>query len=329
MTAHDGKDGTKDYFMKGREYYQGLKIDKSGYACFNVEDLEKIEFTMGQIDNGNHSTMKLTIMLDGEIYDKFDEYEVSWRDMLETVTIDVSNATTLYISRDDSCYEQFIALGDITIDDKTPEEISETKNYANADEFVAAAFNAYEFEYSEEIMISGEKKTGFIPNDYNTEGNICFNVENIGTVSFKVAVYDDRNESNTLRVSLDAVEAPNGQVKLTPDMAISETIVVDTSKSSVLCLETDKDYAGYCIVDFEISKDAPTGDNVISPDAVAATPGDANGDNEITVRDCATIAKALAKGEISDLPASADFNGDGEVTVRDAAAIARELSKKK
>ena len=55
--------------------------------------------------------------------------------------------------------------------------------------------------------------------------------------------------------------------------------------------------------------------------------GDANGDNEVTVRDCAVIASALATGKADKLSSSADFNKDGEVNVRDAAAISRTLAK--
>lgn len=55
--------------------------------------------------------------------------------------------------------------------------------------------------------------------------------------------------------------------------------------------------------------------------------GDIDGDNKITVRDCAYIASKLAKGEkLSDI---ADYNKDGKVNVRDAAAIARDLAKGK
>ncbi len=57
--------------------------------------------------------------------------------------------------------------------------------------------------------------------------------------------------------------------------------------------------------------------------------GDANLDGEVNVRDCAAIAKALAKGEADTLPACADYNQDGEVSVRDAAALARVLATKK
>ena len=57
--------------------------------------------------------------------------------------------------------------------------------------------------------------------------------------------------------------------------------------------------------------------------------GDANGDKYINVRDCATIATTLAKGNGNDLLDTADFNKDGKKNIRDAAAIARYLAEKK
>ncbi|MBQ3566421.1 MAG: hypothetical protein IJA12_04500 [Oscillospiraceae bacterium] len=57
------------------------------------------------------------------------------------------------------------------------------------------------------------------------------------------------------------------------------------------------------------------------------TLGDADGDNELTVRDCSFIALTIAQGRNDKLSDSADFNKDGEVTVRDAAAIAKSLAQ--
>ena len=54
--------------------------------------------------------------------------------------------------------------------------------------------------------------------------------------------------------------------------------------------------------------------------------GDANGDGELNVRDCAFIASMLAQGKAKLLSKEADFNGDGQVNVRDAAAIAKFLA---
>lgn len=54
--------------------------------------------------------------------------------------------------------------------------------------------------------------------------------------------------------------------------------------------------------------------------------GDANGDGNVNVRDCAFIAKALAKSEEDTLPENADYNDDGKINVRDAAALAKALA---
>lgn len=62
---------------------------------------------------------------------------------------------------------------------------------------------------------------------------------------------------------------------------------------------------------------------------IPALKGDANLDGKVDVRDCAYIARALAKGEGGNLPSNADFNDDQKINVRDAAAIARYLAEKK
>ncbi len=56
--------------------------------------------------------------------------------------------------------------------------------------------------------------------------------------------------------------------------------------------------------------------------------GDANDDGDITVRDCAYIARFLAENKKDELPAWADYNGDGEISVRDAAGLSRAIATK-
>ncbi len=48
----------------------------------------------------------------------------------------------------------------------------------------------------------------------------------------------------------------------------------------------------------------------------------------VSVRDCAVIASAVAKGNVSELEEDFDFNDDGKINVRDAAAIAKFLAEK-
>ncbi|MBQ3566493.1 MAG: Ig-like domain-containing protein, partial [Oscillospiraceae bacterium] len=64
----------------------------------------------------------------------------------------------------------------------------------------------------------------------------------------------------------------------------------------------------------------------VTGEASEALCGDANNDGDVTVRDCATIARLLAEKRTNELPAWADYNGDGEVTVRDAAALSRAIA---
>ncbi len=56
--------------------------------------------------------------------------------------------------------------------------------------------------------------------------------------------------------------------------------------------------------------------------------GDANGDNEITIRDCLFIARKLAHREATDLPDSADYNKDGKKNIKDAADLAKDIAKR-
>lgn len=83
--------------------------------------------------------------------------------------------------------------------------------------------------------------------------------------------------------------------------------------------------SGCCVAHVDCEKTYMLEESEIETDENAVL-GDANGDNELTVRDCAFIASALAKGFVGQLDSSADFNGDGNVNVRDAAAISRSLA---
>ncbi len=71
-----------------------------------------------------------------------------------------------------------------------------------------------------------------------------------------------------------------------------------------------------------------TGKGIVSFMILARLAGDANLDGKVDVRDCAYIARMLAKGQGDKLPDNADFNDDGKTDVRDAAAIARYLANR-
>lgn len=54
--------------------------------------------------------------------------------------------------------------------------------------------------------------------------------------------------------------------------------------------------------------------------------GDANQNEKTDIRDCAFIARTLAEGKGSSLPADADYNKDNSKNIRDAAELSRDLA---
>ncbi|MBQ3565772.1 MAG: leucine-rich repeat protein, partial [Oscillospiraceae bacterium] len=83
-----------------------------------------------------------------------------------------------------------------------------------------------------------------------------------------------------------------------------------------------------------ISEDTTTSASGETPTTTTVTgtaplAGDANNDGDVSVRDCATIARFLAENKKDELPAWADYNGDGEISVRDAAALSRDIATDK
>ena len=61
-------------------------------------------------------------------------------------------------------------------------------------------------------------------------------------------------------------------------------------------------------------------------ESAGAIPGDANGDFNADIRDCALIANKLAQGKADELLGSADYNKDGTINIRDAAGLAKDLA---
>ncbi len=56
--------------------------------------------------------------------------------------------------------------------------------------------------------------------------------------------------------------------------------------------------------------------------------GDANGDGDITIRDCLFIARKLVHREGAYLANSADYNKDGKKNIKDAADLAKDIAKR-
>ncbi|MBQ3565797.1 MAG: hypothetical protein IJA12_01335, partial [Oscillospiraceae bacterium] len=139
--------------------------------------------------------------------------------------------------------------------------------------------------------------------------------------------------------SVLAIDETTGKIFYTGNIVVNGEAVTTTAptettsvtESSVTTTETtvstSESGTETSVSTSESGAETSVSESTTTTGSTVAVPGDANGDNELTVRDCAAIARALATGKVADLPLSADFNGDGEITVRDAAAIARVLAE--
>ena len=56
------------------------------------------------------------------------------------------------------------------------------------------------------------------------------------------------------------------------------------------------------------------------------TPGDADGDGELTIRDVSLIKQYIAKWNVTINEKNADVNGDGDVNVKDVTLISQKLA---
>ena len=181
------------------------------------------------------------------------------------------------------------------------------------------AENAYDPDIAE--YVKGEKGNGDkvsdifeikrLLDDYLRENGY------INTVRFENKAFDPRDNRPTgdaLKVHLNIMDYS----KMYNMHLKKEYIQPDAAKSFIEQANIDENALDIEV--YDMSK------NLFIKPNPNADRGDANEDGDVNVRDCAFIAKKLAKGKGSELPEKADFNLDDNVDVRDAAALARALA---
>ena len=107
----------------------------------------------------------------------------------------------------------------------------------------------------------------------------------------------------------------------------SQTTTLDTENTETVTTDITTTSAVSNITTEKTTSTETTTTSTITTEPIKIA-GDASGDNKLDVRDCAYIARMLAKGKKEEIPENADFNGDEIIDVRDAAAIARYLASK-
>ncbi len=339
-TVHNGE-GSSYFQMSGRTYYDGfvLQMDNFGVSSevsLNVEDINKLTFDLGHVDNTVPANAVIEIRPDNAAIPPI---ELNYSTLVQRKTIDVSNAKivrfTLKTYGIANSAEAKYAIGDIVADGYNPAYTHIIQDNSSVKEFISSVYDDNYSEPSDYIKINGvEPAQGLFLGDgtiFNRDVQAAFNVENLDKVSFKVgAVEGFKNYNATLAVYIDGVK--KDEVNLTSDMALT-SLSYDVKDATRLDLRVP-DKTGetvYGVVDFEITAkpaSEPVSEPIVSPSpsvspsptAPAYSVKDINGDGKTTPADARMILKAVIKTlELTEEQMqAADANGDGKLDSLDA-----------
>ncbi|MBR1507164.1 MAG: S-layer homology domain-containing protein [Eubacterium sp.] len=258
--------------MNGRTYYDGLVF--SGYytnnctASFNVQDINKISFTMGHVDDRAGSNAEIEIYLDDKFYDS---YELKQHMKLQNVTLDVSGSSVVRFSLTTSNGSGVYGLTDFKVDSILPKTYS-IPEYDSVDEFLSLNFTAH----SSEKRLSDDKRNAFKMNGrtyyngmifsgyYTNDCDASFNVENVNTLSFTVGHVDDSAESNS-EIEIYYDNKYNDSIVLSSHMPLVNMTLDVTDVSVVRFRMTTSNGSGvYGIADFKV--DSNTSKKYVVPE---------------------------------------------------------------
>lgn len=333
-------DQSQSFKMNGRTYYQGIQFNggmpyydpNTSRISFNTENVSRLSFTAGHLDNSALKDATLFIYRDNV---KSDEETISLNASmpLKNYVIDVSDTgvLTLVMERktksDSSVSISGYGFGNVAFDGKPAELECKTPKYSDAAQLLKAGFNTQKAvvytgeDTSKSFAFGGETYTqgivfgsgnGFTP---ATENRISFNVENVGAVTMKLGcVQSDGRGDSVMHVLLDNQELR--QISLKKDMTVREC-TFNTAGCSVLELVVPVSYTdSFAAADIQLS------------DSPVILRGDVSGDGEVGVDDAQTVLKAYTE-RISGkpLPLSAaqtevgDVDGSGDISIEDVQLI--------
>ncbi len=248
-TIFDGTAKIAPFKVNGRSYFQGIEMIgdyASSYSeiVYNVDNVKKLTFSIGHVDDSGFNNAKLYIFCDNEKYDVLD---LQWTSPIEQYELDVEKNTTVrfFLERNGGAY---YALTDLSVDTMKPAKTYTVPEYDSAEALMKSAFgiirtdiyngtsNNALFKVSGRSYYQGIVFTGSYASD---DSSISMNVENLNQLSFTFGHVDGTGRNNaTLRVYKD-----NELVDTLPLTWSSEVgeVTIDVSNTDVLRLELDRD----------------------------------------------------------------------------------------
>ena len=293
-------DQASSFQMGGRSYYQGLKFSgysgDTGHISFNVENLETVSFTLGHIDDSGSDSGTVTAYLDGK---KAAEYKISRNSLWQEVTLDVKEASILWIEVSYNGNSAF-GVGDFRIDSTKAEIPHTVPTYDSAEKLIRSGYNYNKTVYlytDDTIKIADEEHSGISLGSYPTDlPCVTYNVETVDSLTFTLGYPDGADQSSgTLQIFKNNKLVD--EVAVTPNMGTA-TYALDTSDASTISLYFKiNSYTTLALVDYKLNEKITTpglGEKIPTESADTGLFGDINGDGAINAKDANEILRYAA-----------------------------------
>ncbi len=312
--------------MNGRNYFQGLvftNTNQNADVSYNVENLKSLSFTIGHIDNSGTSNATAVFYLDEKKYDSVDLF---WTMPLQQYVLDVSEAKVLriVIQRSGAYGENSsYAFAEFAVDKIQPSKYHVVPQYGTPYEFINSGFATSgiwipNIEAKEPEYYINEKGyyQGLVFSNSNQSASVCYNVENLDSVSFTIG-HVDGSGSGKAKFTFYLDNKKYNEVSLTSDMEPLE-YTIECPETTVLKINITRsgayaDNSGYVLADVSIvPKDLK---------------GDCNNDGSFTIADAILLQKwllAVSNTKLADWE-SADFCEDGNLNIFDLAMMKCKL----
>lgn len=357
--SYDATNENKYFMMNGKQFYQGIVIGNNNYQdggsmTFNVENVKKLRFIVGRIDNTGMNDIKLSIYRDGYWWQ---DITVGNLELWKEVELDVTKLSTLRILYTNSNTKY--ALANIMIDDLPLEMEPTSPVYDNGAELIKAEFDHYRdktydgsnsFNYF--MMNAKEYYQGIIigSNNYQDGGSMSFNVETVDSFTFTLGKVDNVGSKDiVLHIMKDGHEFYALPVSAATG---TQEYIIDTTETSVLRfyytesntqyamanIALNGDYSEFTDGTYDFEQEVYTDpskiisiDDLVNPNFL----GDVNLDGEVNALDASEVLVAAAlvgSGDESGLTDAqqklADANFDETFNASDAACILQYAAAK-
>ena len=243
------------FHMDGRSYYQGVVLTGKSSITFNVEDINKLSWKLGHVDNTDKYNMTMKVYLDDELADSV---PISWYMLAIDYDIDVSKASKLKIVMEGSNYGSY-AMGDVCSDKESPSVTAKAREYSKVGDILAGCFdsshiNVYQgndktagFNMNGRTYHQGIVLTGSYSNEYTT---VSMNIEGISKLSWTIGHVDNAARYNgkiNVYVDDELTESRN----LTWNMNLEEFELDLPEGSKVIRIELEQNSNQYAIADIK------------------------------------------------------------------------------